>query len=368
MENNEYGFVHAIKDGFVRWNEIDGCSTKSEYWYYALFEFVYLIFTYSISVGNTNHLHQNYFWITLLVDLLLLVIYIPGITLSIRRLHDSNHSGWNIFWNIVPYIGWLYFIYLCCLPSKRYYLNHYWLMHCWNRIRKRKVNEIMSEETCQIYEIISSIDNLRERNPLNPIKLTTNENADNTIKHENVPICPETYSLQGTEQVLPAVMEVTFKIADEGANHFNMTLSKEGKFEVIMFDIWFILESLRAKGFNINPKEEIEMIENFLVDTCKKLALPTENKFERIYTLRELTDGWEKEMRCLAYSDYPRTKQYLPGYLYLCFIRNPLIVYPDDSIVEEKLSSVTLSELADFYIAFSEHQNWLRDEINKIKV
>ena len=311
---------------------------------------------------------QGYFGITILVELLLLVIYIPGITLSIRRLHDSNHSGWNILWTLVPYIGWLYFIYLCCLPSKRYYFNHYWLMHCWNRIRKGKINEIMSEESCQIYEIICSIGKLRECNQLTTIELSSIKKANNTIRQETVPSSSETIPQQENEQILPAVMEVAFKIADEGANHFNMTLSKEGKFEVIMFDIWFALESLRAKEFNINPKEEIKMIENFLVDTCKKLALPTENKFERIYTLRELTDGWQKEMWRLTHSDYPRTKQYLPGYLYLCFIQDPLIVYPDDSIVEEKLSSVRLSELADFYMAFSEHQNWLRDEINKIKV
>ena len=242
MENNNNGFAHAIKDGFVRWNEIDGCSTRSEYWYYALFEFVYLIFTYSISAGSINHMSQGYFGITILVELLLLVIYIPGITLSIRRLHDSNHSGWNILWTLVPYIGWLYFIYLCCLPSKRYYFNHYWLMHCWNRIRKGKINEIMSEESCQIYEIICSIGKLRECNQLTTIELSSIKKANNTIRQETVPSSSETIPQQENEQILPAVMEVAFKISDEGANHFNMTLSKEGNFEVIMFDIWFALD------------------------------------------------------------------------------------------------------------------------------
>lgn len=331
MENSENGFVHSIKDGFVRWNEFDGCSTRSEYWYFFLFAFLVLIPCLA---------HEA------LMGLFVLIFFFPCTSATIRRLHDSNHSGWNFLWHFLPYIGELRLLYLCCLPSKRDFSNSYWRNWCQYDMIRRSASSIKKDDVSIQKDTMT---NTAVEEPMaNSIMDVNSVRQDNNTS-------PQSH------------IDRVFFMAEKGPNHFNMALSKEGKFEVIMFDIWFALESLRAKGFNMNPKEEIKMIENFLVETCKKLDLPTENKFERIYTLRELTDGWHKEMWRLAHSDYPRTKQYLPGYLYMCFIKEPLIVYPDDSIVEEKLSSVSLSELADFFMAFSEHQDWLRSEIKKIK-
>ena len=34
-------------------------------------------------------------------------LFIPGIALSVRRLHDSGKSGWLIFLILVPIFGWV---------------------------------------------------------------------------------------------------------------------------------------------------------------------------------------------------------------------------------------------------------------------
>jgi uncharacterized membrane protein YhaH (DUF805 family) len=33
-----------------------------------------------------------------------------NISLMIKRFHDSNKSGWNVFWGLVPIVGLIYVI------------------------------------------------------------------------------------------------------------------------------------------------------------------------------------------------------------------------------------------------------------------
>ena|GEM_PF-3789144 len=33
----------------------------------------------------------------------------------VGRWHDHNKSGWNIFWIVIPYAGWLYMFFKLCL-------------------------------------------------------------------------------------------------------------------------------------------------------------------------------------------------------------------------------------------------------------
>ena len=40
-----------------------------------------------------------------------LMVFIPSISLTVRRLHDVNKSGWNILW-ILTFIGAFYVLYL----------------------------------------------------------------------------------------------------------------------------------------------------------------------------------------------------------------------------------------------------------------
>jgi len=45
-----------------------------------------------------------------------LATVIPGIAVTVRRLHDANFSGWTILIGIVPYVGELIVLILTILP------------------------------------------------------------------------------------------------------------------------------------------------------------------------------------------------------------------------------------------------------------
>ena len=40
-----------------------------------------------------------------------LVLLLPGLAVSVRRMHDVDKSGWNILWSLIPF-GGLYVLYL----------------------------------------------------------------------------------------------------------------------------------------------------------------------------------------------------------------------------------------------------------------
>ncbi len=42
-----------------------------------------------------------------------LLIILPNIALSVRRLHDTNRSGWWILLVLIPIIGFLVLLYFC---------------------------------------------------------------------------------------------------------------------------------------------------------------------------------------------------------------------------------------------------------------
>ena len=46
-----------------------------------------------------------------------LALFLPWLAVQVRRLHDSNRSGWNLLWNFVPYIGWLVLFFYMVVPG-----------------------------------------------------------------------------------------------------------------------------------------------------------------------------------------------------------------------------------------------------------
>ena len=103
-------FQDSIKSCFNKYGSINGRATRSEYWYWALFVFLVSIFTFVIDINLLGSSIYDEF--TPLNSIWTLVVLIPGITVTVRRLHDVNRSGWWIFIiftviGIIPYFYWL---------------------------------------------------------------------------------------------------------------------------------------------------------------------------------------------------------------------------------------------------------------------
>ena len=87
-------YVKAIKN-YVTFS---GRATRPEYWYFFLFNIIV-----GIIVGGVG----TFLGTDLLKDLYTLFIFLPCLAVGVRRLHDSDRSGW---WILLPVVN---IIFLC---------------------------------------------------------------------------------------------------------------------------------------------------------------------------------------------------------------------------------------------------------------
>lgn len=91
-------FSQAISSGFDNYTNFRGRARRSEYWYWLLFN---LLVSLGASIVDAS------IRTSLVSALIGLALFIPGIAVTVRRLHDTDHSGWWIFISIIPIIGFI---------------------------------------------------------------------------------------------------------------------------------------------------------------------------------------------------------------------------------------------------------------------
>jgi len=79
-----------------------GRARRTEYWMFSLFNFII-----AIVLGVLDRLISSIGVIGMLYSL---AVFLPGIAVSVRRLHDTNRSGWWLFILLIPLIGWIIFL------------------------------------------------------------------------------------------------------------------------------------------------------------------------------------------------------------------------------------------------------------------
>lgn len=101
-------FSQSIKSVFSKYADFSGRATRSEYWYFYLFNFlvgmVYYIALFAM-LGSGSRDSSAVGYLSVMIIIYALVMTIPSLAVSVRRLHDTGHSGWWIFLNLIPVIG-----------------------------------------------------------------------------------------------------------------------------------------------------------------------------------------------------------------------------------------------------------------------
>jgi uncharacterized membrane protein YhaH (DUF805 family) len=114
-------FTDAIKTVFSKYAQFGGRACRPEYWYWILaMVLVSVVLTlvegavlapalgfesFSPDAGQPLHF------------LMVLVIFVPSLAVSVRRLHDGGRSGWWIFIQVLPVIGSLVLLWWYIQPG-----------------------------------------------------------------------------------------------------------------------------------------------------------------------------------------------------------------------------------------------------------
>ena len=105
-------FFQAINSCFKKYTVFEGRSPRSEYWNWRLFELLIVLIAIRLDFTFLNNDHKQHF--SLFVFFL---TFLPGVCVSIRRLHDVGKSGWWLLITITG-IGNILLLYWFILPSE----------------------------------------------------------------------------------------------------------------------------------------------------------------------------------------------------------------------------------------------------------
>lgn len=98
-------FLDPIVNNYANFN---GRTGRKEFWMFILLNIIV-----SFVVGFV----AGMFGLKIISTFYMLAVFIPGLAISVRRLHDTNHSGWLFLLNFIPIIGWLILFYFYILDS-----------------------------------------------------------------------------------------------------------------------------------------------------------------------------------------------------------------------------------------------------------
>jgi uncharacterized membrane protein YhaH (DUF805 family) len=90
------GFVEAIRSGFSNYVNFSGRAPRSEYWYWTLFV---ILVSIAANILDSIIFYSIY---SPLSTLSALALFLPGLAVSVRRLHDIDRTGW---WLLIALTG-----------------------------------------------------------------------------------------------------------------------------------------------------------------------------------------------------------------------------------------------------------------------
>jgi uncharacterized membrane protein YhaH (DUF805 family) len=104
------GFQEAIQAVLNKYSDFSGRARRSEYWWWSLA--LFLVYIVAIVI----------FEIVKALGIILYIIVVaaalvPSLAVGVRRLHDTNKTGWFLLIGLVPFVGGLILLVLFCIDS-----------------------------------------------------------------------------------------------------------------------------------------------------------------------------------------------------------------------------------------------------------
>jgi uncharacterized membrane protein YhaH (DUF805 family) len=111
LQGGPVDFQGAIRRQIENVMNFEGRASQSAYWWYALATFVvgFVLEIFSFAVGSTA--------LSLLVGLVMIAVGLSALSVGVRRLHDTDKSGWLLLLGFIPFLGAIVLIVLLALPG-----------------------------------------------------------------------------------------------------------------------------------------------------------------------------------------------------------------------------------------------------------
>jgi uncharacterized membrane protein YhaH (DUF805 family) len=92
-------FSEAVRSGFDHYAKFDGRASRPAFWWWFLFGILV-----GIGASIIDAIIGSFGVVSGLAALALLL---PNLSVAIRRLHDTDHTGWWVLIGLIPIIGFI---------------------------------------------------------------------------------------------------------------------------------------------------------------------------------------------------------------------------------------------------------------------
>ena len=97
-------------DAWKNYVNFEGRARRKAYWMFVLFNFIAAAIVGFIDgfIGTNGTLSYIYG----------LAVFLPGLALGVRRLHDIGKSGWWVLIALIPLVGFIVLLIFACTDSQ----------------------------------------------------------------------------------------------------------------------------------------------------------------------------------------------------------------------------------------------------------
>jgi uncharacterized membrane protein YhaH (DUF805 family) len=105
------GFGEAIATCLRKYAVFSGRATRPEYWYWALFQALVALVLRIAAEFRDDHV------VAIVSAAVALVMLLPGLAVTVRRLHDTDRRGWWVLICPLVFIGPIILVLLLSRPG-----------------------------------------------------------------------------------------------------------------------------------------------------------------------------------------------------------------------------------------------------------
>ncbi|AJR02047.1 DUF805 domain-containing protein [Hafnia paralvei] len=115
-------FLKALKKDYANFN---GRARREEYWMFVLFSMLIYVVMFGVLLGSmVADIKTLGIIMVVLCCIYILGIFVPTLAVTVRRLHDTNRSGWAYLISFIPLVGPIILLVFLCsegtLGANRY--------------------------------------------------------------------------------------------------------------------------------------------------------------------------------------------------------------------------------------------------------
>jgi len=127
------GFVAAVAKSYANILNFSGRASRAEYWWFVLYQFLaifgltfgMMMYAMGLEPNEAEALAAQSVGVWMIVYTV--AFWLPALSSLIRRLHDTDHSGWWYFIVMVPIVGvfiLLFFLLMSSSPGRNRFGTH----------------------------------------------------------------------------------------------------------------------------------------------------------------------------------------------------------------------------------------------------